>query len=304
MFISRVFALTGEIPQLFYEYVSSHETVLMLVQRLFALNDAGVASSDLETITVGVEWFESGFRVPDGRLPLPTEGEPFRGRHSVAVTGIADDGALVFQNSWGRSWGDDGIGYISREYFEAHVDEVFVQRSCRCGPSPRMIRRLRELEGRRDALAQAWRTPNPDHTEPVLYRDQRHALVSFRTYSVETEGPVEVLEVRNGYRAIGRCHLFHVYSGDQPISRIDELFVLPAFRRRGYGALLEHLATERARELGSPHVAGRLYEADAVPAARATAEAFAERTGYEWDWTAMARRPNIVGVATKELVGS
>lgn len=41
----------------------------------------------------------------------------YRGRHWVVATGYDDDKRLIeFKNSWGKSYGDDGYGYISYDY--------------------------------------------------------------------------------------------------------------------------------------------------------------------------------------------
>ncbi|MEM1330108.1 MAG: C1 family peptidase [Planctomycetota bacterium] len=59
-----------------------------------------------------------------GEIPLPRPADRLRGGHAVTVVGYDDHiefdeshrGALVFQNSWGRDWGDEGYGYLPYEF--------------------------------------------------------------------------------------------------------------------------------------------------------------------------------------------
>jgi C1A family cysteine protease len=158
-------ALDRLVPQHFYEYASSYDEVLQLLYRQKRLYEAGVPKALLDSVSLGVEWFDSGLRAHDGRLSMPRTDDPYRGRHRVEAIGFEDGGAtLRFGNSWG-AWGDQGTGYMPREYFDAHVDDVFVQRSAQWGPSPAGNAVFHERGSHRqnkDAEAAAWRTRNDE----------------------------------------------------------------------------------------------------------------------------------------------
>ncbi len=297
IFVARTATLGGLLPQNVYGYGSTWAHVVGLLDRANRLTRARVPPRFCDAVTLGVEWFESGFRAPGGRLTLPLEGETFRGRHSVSAVGLSDDRkAVLFRNSWGTDWGDDGFGLISQDYFDAHVDDIFVQRLSSVGPSPAMARKL--LRGGRSptsgAIARAWMTPNPEAVTDVLIADRRHSLARFTATSFDGDREVEVLELRTAYRPVARCHVFHRRTASPPSSYIEELFVLPTFRKREYGRHLLSVARAAARDAGSGTLSIMVYEADARPRSLPDALGFIDAVGYDWVETP-GRRPNLVG---------
>src|SRR5215207_4065024 len=94
-----------------------------------------------------------------------------------------------------------------------------------------------------------------------------------------TSGPVEILEVRNGYGLrLGWAHLLHeaVPKG----STLIELFVWPIFRRQGLATLMESWAGDRARSWGSPLLKLQHHEADSQVGLRQAGRLFALARGY------------------------
>jgi C1A family cysteine protease len=65
-----------------------------------------------------------------GKIPFPADGETVVGGHAILAVGYDDGmkiknnipggvettGALLFQNSWGTGWGDQGYGWLPYEY--------------------------------------------------------------------------------------------------------------------------------------------------------------------------------------------
>lgn len=65
----------------------------------------------------------------DGKIPFPGRGEKVEGGHAIMAVGYDDSmkikntsggeatmGALLIRNSWGKTWGDGGYGWLPYEY--------------------------------------------------------------------------------------------------------------------------------------------------------------------------------------------
>lgn len=120
-------------------------------------------------------------------------------------------------------------------------------------------------------------------------------MLNWVVYSMETGGPVEVIEVRDGDKAVGRAHCF---LGDEPTLR--ELFVLPTRRREGIGTLITETAAQRMRDMGYSDLRAWLREADARQRVIGGPLALAASLGASWEDVAM-RRPNVVKIARRRL---
>jgi GNAT superfamily N-acetyltransferase len=308
VFVKRVQTLAGFHPFLFYEDARSWEETLEVVRYMHILKAGGVKDGLCPGISLGMRFYDSGFAAVEGRLPSPTPSDPLRGRHNVMVTGAlmkpggdeVDDTLLIFRNSWGPDWGDRGYGYISREFFEKAVESVVVAWPGELGFSPTNHDALEALNSSRpgyaDAIAKVWLMPSKPTLEIRAFLDRPHELWHWRLYSLTSTRSVVVIQIHNGVRGVGRVHVFV----DQQKACIEELFVWPSLRRRGYGRILESLAGSVAAEAGCQMMIGLLREADAQPRQRAITEAFGSALGYAWT-DAPSTRPNIVAVASHGL---
>lgn len=308
----RFTAMTGRVPAYFYEDIEDFETARVLVRigsnlirvredlSEIQLNLSPDPTGGYPTIALGFRYFDSMYRSGDGRLRMPTTDDRFRGRHYVIAIDHPESRTIKFINSWGVSWGDHGYGYLDEEYFNAHVETVFARWSSVTGPSPTMSDWLARANDEDVAyplnLQVCWRAPNVCAMSDVELRGRAHSIVHWQTVSVERSLPVDAFELRNGVRIIGRLHVEH--GGD--VSVITEMFVLPSFRRKGYGWFLERLAADTARDHGASRLQAWLRRGDDREPALAGASALAEAIGYEWTQTRRGR-PTLTATATREL---
>jgi C1A family cysteine protease len=83
----------------------------------------------------GFSVFESIYDSNSGKIPYPAENEPLVGGHAVMAVGYDDEirvknrrpggketkGAFLIRNSWGKSWGQQGYGWIPYAYVREYL---------------------------------------------------------------------------------------------------------------------------------------------------------------------------------------
>jgi GNAT superfamily N-acetyltransferase len=314
LFVSRTFALTLELGpkrptglDFMYEPLNTWNELATTLNVREQLHQGGVSSAYLPQVQLGFEIFESAFRTSSGTLPLPDPDDTFRGRHVVFVLGLVSETALAFQNSWGADWGDGGRGYISEEYFDRHIREVWVSRPSWIGWSPAMEHALEEraltqgdpgLPTLADVVA-TWMTPNPRFrtTQDVAGREiivrTRRVLASHAD-----SAPLNLVDIADETGLLGRAHALLPRDTDEVV--VEELFVSPVARERGLGSSLLRIVEERASAEGKTSMTVLLHEADASEVGLPRALAFGRARGFDWEFSASSR-PCVVALARKEL---
>lgn len=85
-----------------------------------------------EVVVLGVRLFSTWhFLGASALIETPKPGSAELGGHAVLVAGYDDriapsDGLFVIRNSWGREWGQDGYGYLSYAYVDAHALSAWI----------------------------------------------------------------------------------------------------------------------------------------------------------------------------------
>ncbi len=283
-----------------YEPLSTWDETCAALQLKAALEQAGIGSPLGYSLTIGFGVYDSSLRSTTGLLRVPTPDEVFRGRHLVALLEYDETrDLLVFANSWGERWGEGGIGYLTRDYYELYADDVTLRRSTWVGPSPAMDTALREAAWRQgtpgayDARLwrRCWMAGNRPQAKVVLVGGRPHKVVR-RMLSTFAGLPFDVVELREGDRLKGRLHLVHDRA--QGVSTAWEFWVPKEVRRLGYGTALLTVARELAGFVRTNRIAIVLHEADATDLGRTRAKAFAASVGGRL--TALdSRRPVVRG---------
>lgn len=280
-------------PQLLYEPVSDTAALLRYLLLDYRLRQLGlIVQRPIVQITFDV--FDQIFSAPLGRVEIPPAREQRRGVHAVVLVGLEAEGErFVFRNSWGGEWGNRGYGAVPRRYLDRYMRDAFVTRNVRFGWS---LRRTSGDEPTTDDEWRAvWQTVCRRMRTSVAHRRERLRLVYYDALSFAHEPPVvaEIVELQSiaGMR-LGWAHVFHTGNDD---SVIKELFVWPSFRRRGYGAILEHAARARATRRGSTRLSLYLHSVDTLPGHKNAGSAFGAALGYHWHWAETAL-PNLAAI--------
>jgi GNAT superfamily N-acetyltransferase len=293
----RVLAFERFIPAYFYETVSSFETARLAVMLNAVLEPAHVRACP--HLDIGFRYFDSAYYTVDGRLPMPTADDPYRGQHSAIAIYSEHSDEIGFVG-WRQDWGNKGYGYISREYFEPNVVSLVVSWSAMGGPSRAFhecLRKAVERESPRfEQLTHCWPAQNEFQEGEEEINGTPHTVLYWEVYSLEDNIPVDVFEIRRDEQVIGRAHIYH----EDGKSSLRELVVEPESRRFGYGAHLESMAMARAQHYKSRTLELWLHDDDARPRRRGAAEAFGLALGYEWQMVDRTR-PIIVAIGSKEI---
>ena len=81
-------------------------------------------------VVIGISLYDSFSMAPAGRVPMPQTHEQVVGGHALLVVGCEVDNQqskwLIFRNSWGVRWGENGHGFLRFEYIGNHGCKAFV----------------------------------------------------------------------------------------------------------------------------------------------------------------------------------
>lgn len=99
---------------------------------LSTLDDLRHALKQNGPVVVGITLFEGAMTqeaTKTGVIPLPTKKEQIVGGHAIVIVGYDDKKRqLKFVNSWGKSWGEQGFGYLPYEYIKKYMSDAWTFR--------------------------------------------------------------------------------------------------------------------------------------------------------------------------------
>lgn len=188
-------------------------------QRLYTLEDFTNAIYFGHGASISFDLFVGAKNAPKGLIPLPHPLEKSKIGHSVALTGYSGtEEHFVFANSWGKEWGDQGMGYLPYEYFNR--DYIIEGFSMSFG-----FRSLQKPESFKTV-----------ELEPRYIRNKKFTvkLTFFKAMRV-TKYPLIVIDIYDsrGYILLGYAHCSN--HGDKATLEIEDLFVHPEYRHEGIG---------------------------------------------------------------------
>ena len=154
-----------------------------------------------------------------GKIPWPQSNNSTPvGSHSVLLVGYNDEkGEFTFQNSWGIEWGDRGFGYLPYQAFSETLIEGWAQL----------------FLGKKD-----WQQP-------------ASGKVAHRSWGI-----IETTDsVVHGHEIVGPRgdRIGWAYAVERGgVLEVEELFVMPKFRRLGYGRTLADSMNAQASQKALP----------------------------------------------------
>ena len=237
---------------------------------------------------------------PEGRLPLPEADERSLGRHAVGLNGWADHGtSLIFQNSYGPDWGNNGSGVLTKEYADLYLREAWTERIGACGPNSENWEAVMTATG--FDLAKAWVSSEKAVMGTMRARRQRF---DYRYYPVVAFSFGCVVELSR-CAAMGRIsaragRICTIFPRKASVVRCFASFSW--FRKPGDLALEPRLS-DLPRTCGRPRcgcASDRSQRSRCLWGVMEAARSFASRCGYEW-MAGSTMHPSIHSYAQKNL---
>lgn len=166
--------------------------------RIRSLDDCRMAFSRRQTVVAAFE-VDASWHSSDGHIDDPRNHPP-NGSHTIILVGYSNaDEHLIFANSWGTGWGDNGYGYLPYRYWSDRLLEAWLQDGPRpeAPPGQRTQGMVVRAGGVENALGRVL------HVVEITDLDQDEMLAW--AIVVETTDGLEVEElfVRPAYRGAG-----------------------------------------------------------------------------------------------------
>jgi GNAT superfamily N-acetyltransferase len=163
---------------------------------------------------------------PAGKIQMPVNEEAMTSAHNITITGYDDnEQEFSFVNTWGPEWGDNGHGHISYEYFNRFLQEAWI--------IPRGALPQAERPGERKRYAHRVGTQVLEWGVQDAFGGQLHG-VEIDDLSLDDNQAWAFAVSRDGFLDV------------------EELFVRPEWRGRGYGPRLLSVLQARAAKLELP----------------------------------------------------
>jgi len=190
----------------------AHEHLGRRYQRVRSLNECKLVLAYYSPMVgVSISITKSWHNPPEGIIPLRRSGPPSVSPHFISLVGYDDSKRrLLFKNSWGAEWGDKGFGYLSYRAFQ-----------------------------------QDWREGWFSYIGPVPSPTDSTAKLTVRQWKAKELGG----GIFHAYEIVGPSEdrMAWAFAIQRAASlEVEELFVKPKYRTRGFGRRLATLLAELA----------------------------------------------------------
>ena len=194
-------------------------------ERLFDSRDVTLSLLHSPTV-ICFEMFEGIHRALGGMVPMPKFWQKSQGGHSVAVIGFDyQKQVLMFINSWGTDWGNNGIGYLPYKYFDKYIIE-------------------------------AWSIQTKINESEKEEKNKKFGSYKYKSFIYQSvvfgRQPIYVIDVYKKDQIVGWIHFRFNDLGRSII--IEEIFVKRDYRKRGVARKLITEIEEIAKNYHLPYI--------------------------------------------------
>lgn len=252
--------------------------------------------------TMDFECFRSIYDTEkDGKVPAPYVNDISLGRHAVSILDCDNaTGEILFENSWGSGWGDNGYGIMSKDYAKQYVHEIILSSDIDNGFTEEKLTPYPDGFRSSQEFAKVWMQKKETDLKKLKWNKEKLIINWYGAMNI-SGAFTEVFDLVNSYKQIvGWAHLTNYDDTNCKYSTIAELFVWPNFRRKGYGKLLEKQCLENAKYWGSSYVLIPLYEMDDIEGSSSPVRNFCYKLGYTLSFENL-NMPKSSGHAKKSI---
>lgn len=189
---------------------------ILAYQRVSTVDECRIVLSSERPVVVGFKIDDSWFSAVNGIIPKSDKQPIIGAHHAVCLVGYDDNKqTFIFRNSWGVSWGDAGNGYLPYSYFQN-----------------------RFLEG--------WSLINIDNRSLL----ENATGIKMLTYGIKDlfNRTLHCVEIFDSIKDEMIAWSFAIE--DETFLYIEELFVRPNWRKKGYAIQIADELTKLSASLG------------------------------------------------------
>ncbi len=175
-------------------------------------------------VVVSVPYFRQWSTTETGVIEFPANGEHPVGMHAFLICGYRDDHQYFnFANSWGREWGDNGLGWLPYGYFDTHGVEAYLPSLPRTFLLPKTFKKFQ-----RGIVEHNWYVLTP----------ARGGMFGIEFYDHDAQ-----TDIAWAFAFLGEDSL-----------DVEEFFVAPSYRGRGFARKLFTSVVDLSSMLGKPPI--------------------------------------------------
>lgn len=194
------------------------ENRIGVYQRIRSLNECKLILSQKNVLISSLPVYKQWYNSKDGKIKMPEPGEINKGFHAILICGYNDlKSELIFVNSWGENWGDNGFGFLPYSYFETLAIE-------------------------------AWTIADINGNIPV-YKEKKIRIINYGIPDLLAK-IIHVVEIFDNEINEFIGWSFGVIRDNY--LDIEEFFIHPDYRHRNYGVQLSKEVLNLSKELGLP----------------------------------------------------